>query len=260
MRQIRVIFYILLITIPLCGLVLLIVLLICDGIKPSRLPMRDSHMKQITAFICAMPVHSPGRCPHNISDIQSLGLAALVAHPAASGSDFEDLAVFVVVPVGPCAGREHDVVDGDALCLVGEDGIGPDVAGEGRPSKFGLLARGTGVADNCHRHAGGVFVADNWLRRTAGDSKGSAAGSRTWKVVREAVQRSIAGIFMCAGGYFVGEGSSLGQCGPAACNCRPPMMFADCPGSPSGAHRAEYISLRLSPGRPDHRNSTQSPE
>lgn len=60
--------------------------------------------------------------------------------------------MFVVMPVSSSTGSEHHIVDCDAFFFVREDGIGPDVAGEGRASEFGLFARGTGIADNCHRH------------------------------------------------------------------------------------------------------------
>ena len=156
----RIIFYIPLITIHLFGLILLIVLLIINSIIPSRLSMRNSHMKQITSLIRTMPMNRPSRSPHNIPYIQSLRLAPLVTHPTTSSSDFQDLAMFMMVPMSPCAGSEHDIVDSDALCLVCVDWISPDVAGESWASEFGFFARGTGVADNCHRH-GGVVVFEN---------------------------------------------------------------------------------------------------
>lgn len=58
----------------------------------------------------------------------------------------------MMMPMGSCAGSEHDIVDCDALLFVAVDWISPDVAGEGRSTELGLFARGTGIADNSHRH------------------------------------------------------------------------------------------------------------
>ena len=60
--------------------------------------------------------------------------------------------MLMMMPMGPCTGSEHDIVDCDALLFVAEDGIGPDVTGEGRSAELGLFARRAGIADNCHRH------------------------------------------------------------------------------------------------------------
>jgi len=109
-------------------------------------------MKQISSIITSMPVSSPRRRPNDISNMQSLGFATLIANPACSSGDFEDLAVFVGMPMCSGTGSEHDVVDRDPLFFVGENGVGPDVTSEGRAPQFGWFARCTGVADDCHRH------------------------------------------------------------------------------------------------------------
>jgi hypothetical protein len=113
-------------------------------------------MKQITSLISTMPMYSASRCPDNISNIQSLWLSTLITNPTRSSSDFEDLAILMVMPMSPCARSEHDVVDGNSLSFVGEDWIGPDVTGERGSTEFGLFALRTGVSDNCHRHVGSV--------------------------------------------------------------------------------------------------------
>src|SRR5271155_1034595 len=109
-------------------------------------------MKQITSLIRTMPMNSPSRSPNNITNIQFLRFATLIANPARSCSDFENLSILMMMPMGSGTGSEHDVVDGDSFLFVCKDGIGPDVAGEGGASQFGLFARCTGIADNCHRH------------------------------------------------------------------------------------------------------------
>jgi len=60
--------------------------------------------------------------------------------------------VFVGMPMCSGTGCEHDVVDGDALLFVREDGVGPHVTGKGGTSQFGWFSLCTGIADNCHRH------------------------------------------------------------------------------------------------------------
>ena len=120
--------------------------------------MGNCHVKQITSLISSVPVNSARRTPNDIADVQLLRLAALVANPTRSGGDFEDLAVLVVVPVCSSTRSEHDVVNGDAFFLDGEDGIGPDITGEGGTSEFGGLSRRAGVADNCHRHDSGLRI------------------------------------------------------------------------------------------------------
>src|SRR5271170_4777924 len=134
------------------SLVLLVVFVIGNSIVPSRLPMRNRHMKEITSLIGSVPMDGPSRTPNNIPDVQFLRFATLIADPARSSRNLEDLSVFVVVPMRPGAGSEHDVIDRDSLLFVQVDRVGPDVTRECGASQFGFLARRAGVADNCHRH------------------------------------------------------------------------------------------------------------
>jgi hypothetical protein len=134
------------------SLVLLLVFVIGNSIIPRRLPVRNRHMKEITSLIGSVPVYGSSRTPNNIPDVQFLRFATLIADPARSSRNLEDLSIFVVVPMRPGAGSEHDVIDRDSLFFVEEDGVGPDVTGECGASQFGFLARRAGVAYNCHRH------------------------------------------------------------------------------------------------------------
>jgi hypothetical protein len=144
------------------SLVLLVVFLIGNSIIPSRLPMRNRHMKEITPLVSSVPVDGSSRTPNNIPDTQFLRFATLIADPARPSRNLEDLSIFVVVPMGPGARSEHDVIDRDSLLFVQVDGVGPDVAGECGASQFGFLARRAGVADNCHRHGG--FEIERFVR------------------------------------------------------------------------------------------------
>ena len=179
------------------GLVLLVVFLIGNGIIPRCLPARNGHVKEITSLISSVPMNRSSRAPNNISDIQFLRFAALIADPARSSCNLEDLSLFVVVPMCPGAGSKHDVIDRDSLLFVGEDGVGPDVTGECGPSQFRFLTRGAGVANDCHRHV------ESEIERFVGLNE-DRIGLRGWRRICPLEGRF--GSFMGVGAVLVGGG------------------------------------------------------
>lgn len=113
-------------------------------------------MNQDAAVIGAVPMNSPGRAPDDIAHGQLLWDPALVADPAGTGLDFEDLAVLVMVPMRPGTGGKCRRDHSDALFLLVEDTVVPDFTGEGRALLLGLAVFGPGGPDDCHRHLGGL--------------------------------------------------------------------------------------------------------
>jgi hypothetical protein len=96
---------------------------------PHRLPMTHRQMQHEARVVAAMPVRRAGIAPHRVSDVQSPWLSALIAYPARARQDAQQLAFFVRVPEGACAGGEHYVVDVDCWAGVGVDRAARMLAG-----------------------------------------------------------------------------------------------------------------------------------
>ena len=112
-------------------------------------------MHHLTPLISTMPVRRPWRTPNDITHSDLLRLAALVADPACSGEDAQQLSSQMVMPVRACARGEVYVDDGHVVGR--EHRVNPGLASEPAhrgAAADGLLAR-VGVAYDYHlRHAG----------------------------------------------------------------------------------------------------------
>ena len=62
-----------------------------------------------------MPMYLVGRDPDGIARPDRIRFFALHADPALSREHLKDLALTVGVPIGPCARREKNVVDGHCV-------------------------------------------------------------------------------------------------------------------------------------------------
>jgi len=115
--------------------------------------MSRRRMDHITALISPVPMSRSSGTPNDIPHTQFLGFPALVTDPTRSSSDSEHLTLLMGMPMRAGAGCEHDVEDVDSLGR--QDGVGPDVAGEGGSEVEGLFRFVARVVGDDTRHCGG---------------------------------------------------------------------------------------------------------
>ena len=121
-------------------------------LQPGRLSQADGQMHHHAAVISAVPVRRSSRASHNISDLDALWSAALVAHPAGSCLYLQDLPIFVLVPVRASAWEKCHMIAHDAV-LGASHLVHVDVAREcvGSFGSAGAASLGR-VADDGARH------------------------------------------------------------------------------------------------------------
>lgn len=97
---------------------------------PRRFPVAHGQMKHICPVVTSVPMSRSRVTPDDITDVQSPRLCAFVTNPSRPGQNFEQLSIFVSVPVRSGTRLEHNMAHGDAIAL--EDRVHPDVARESR--------------------------------------------------------------------------------------------------------------------------------
>src|ERR1700731_77862 len=115
--------------------------------------MACPRIDHITPLISPVPMSRSGGTPNDIAHTQFLGFPALVTDPTRASSDSEHLTLLMGVPMSAGAGGEHDVEDVDSLGR--QDGVGPDVAGEGGSEVEGLFRFVARVVGDDTGHGGG---------------------------------------------------------------------------------------------------------